>query len=226
MNLNNIENLTKIYAERKLFDGASFSLQDGEKIGVIGINGTGKTTLLRMIMGEEETDEGTVTTANHVVMRYLPQHPEFEPEKSSLECVLEGNVTDENRWSVESDARAMMMRLGIKDFMQPAGQLSGGQRKRLALISVLLSPADILLLDEPTNHLDNDMADWLEDYLKKWRGALIMVTHDRYFLDSVCNRIVEIDKGKIYSYQTNYSGYLELKTQRQEMVGQGWGDGV
>lgn len=217
MNLINIEDLTKIYAERKLFDGASFSLQDGEKIGVIGINGTGKTTLLRMIMGEEETDEGTVTTANHVVMRYLPQHPEFEPEKSSLECVLEGNVTDENRWSVESDARAMMMRLGIKDFMQPARQLSGGQRKRLALISVLLSPADILLLDEPTNHLDNDMADWLEDYLKKWRGALIMVTHDRYFLDSVCNRIVEIDKGKIYSYQTNYSGYLELKTQRQEM---------
>ena len=167
MNLINIEDLTKVYAERKLFDGASFSLQDGEKIGVIGINGTGKTTLLRMIMGEEETDEGTVTTANHVVIRYLPQHPEFEPEKSSLECVLEGNVTDENRWSVESDARAMMMRLGIKDFMQPAGQLSGGQRKRLALISVLLSPADILLLDEPTNHLDNDMADWLEDYLKK-----------------------------------------------------------
>ena len=217
MNLINIENLTKVYTERKLFDGASFSLQDGEKVGIIGINGTGKTTLLRMIMGEEETDEGTVTTANHVVMRYLPQHPEFEPEKSSLECVLEGNVTDENRWSVESDAKAMMMRLGIKDFMQPAGQLSGGQRKRLALISVLLSPADILLLDEPTNHLDNDMADWLEDYLKKWRGALIMVTHDRYFLDSVCNRIVEIDKGKIYSYQANYSGYLELKTQRQEM---------
>lgn len=217
MNLINIENLTKVYTERKLFDGASFSLQDGEKVGIIGVNGTGKTTLLRMIMGEEETDEGTVTTANHVVMRYLPQHPEFEPEKSSLECVLEGNVTDENRWSVESDAKAMMMRLGIKDFMQPAGQLSGGQRKRLALISVLLSPADILLLDEPTNHLDNDMADWLEGYLKKWRGALIMVTHDRYFLDSVCNRIVEIDKGKIYSYQTNYSGYLELKTQRQEM---------
>ena len=205
MNLINIENLTKVYTERKLFDGASFSLQDGEKVGIIGVNGTGKTTLLRMIMGEEETDEGTVTTANHVVMRYLPQHPEFDPEKSSLECVLEGNVTDENRWSVESDAKAMMTRLGIKDFMQPAGQLSGGQRKRLALISVLLSPADILLLDEPT------------DYLKKWRGALIMVTHDRYFLDSVCNRIVEIDKGKIYSYQANYSGYLELKTQRQVM---------
>ena len=217
MNLINIENLTKSYTERKLFDGASFSLQEGEKVGVIGINGTGKTTLLRMIIGEEETDEGTITIANHVVLRYLPQHPEFAPGKSSLECVLEGNVTDENRWSIESDAKAMMTRLGIKDFMQPAGQLSGGQRKRLALISALLSPADILLLDEPTNHLDNDMADWLEDYLKKWRGALIMVTHDRYFLDSVTNRIIEIDKGLIYSYQTNYSGYLELKTQRQEM---------
>lgn len=217
MNLINIENLTKSYTERNLFDNASFSLQEGEKVGVIGINGTGKTTLLRMLAGEEEPDEGTVTMANHVVLRYLPQHPEFAPEKSSLDCVLEGNVTDENQWSIESDAKAMMTRLGIKDFEQPAGQLSGGQRKRLALISVLLSPADILLLDEPTNHLDNDMADWLEEYLKKWRGSLIMVTHDRYFLDSVTNRIIEIDKGSIYSYQTNYSGFLELKTQRQEM---------
>ena len=217
MNLLNIENLTKSYTERKLFDNASFSLQEGEKVGVIGINGTGKTTLLRMIMGEEETDAGTITRANHVVLRYLPQHPEFDPEKSSLECVLEGNVTEENRWSIESEAKAMMNRLGVTDYMQPAGQLSGGQRKRLALISVLLSPADILLLDEPTNHLDNEMADWLEEYLKKWRGSLIMVTHDRYFLDSVTNRIVEIDKGQIYSYQTNYSGFLELKTQRQEM---------
>ncbi|MBO5228522.1 MAG: ABC-F family ATP-binding cassette domain-containing protein [Lachnospiraceae bacterium] len=217
MNLINIEKLSKSYTDSKLFDGASFSLQEGEKIGVIGINGTGKTTLLRMIMGEEEPDEGTATIANHVVLRYLPQHPEFAPDKSSLECVLEGNVTDENRWSIESEAKAMMTRLGIKDFMQPAGQLSGGQRKRLALISVLLSPADILLLDEPTNHLDNEMADWLEEYLKKWRGALIMVTHDRYFLDGVTNRIIEIDKGLIYSYQINYSGYLELKTERQEM---------
>ncbi len=217
MNLLNIEKLTKAYTDNKLFDNASFSLQEGEKVGVIGINGTGKTTLLRMIAGEEELDEGTITMANHVVLRYLPQHPKFAPEKSSLECVLEGNVTDENRWTIESDAKAMMTRLGIKDFGQPAGQLSGGQRKRLALISVLLSPADILLLDEPTNHLDNDMADWLEDYLKKWRSALIMVTHDRYFLDSVTNRIIEIDNGSIYSYQTNYSGFLELKTQREEM---------
>ena len=217
MNLINIEKITKSFTDHRLFDNASFSLQEGEKVGVIGINGTGKTTLLKMMAGLEEPDEGTVTTANHAVIRYLPQHPEFDPAMSSLECVLAGNVTEENRWTIESDAKAMMTRLGIRDFDQPAGQLSGGQRKRLALISVLLSPADILLLDEPTNHLDNDMADWLEDYLKKWRGALVMVTHDRYFLDSVTNRIVEIDKGSIYSYQTNYSGFLELKTQRQEM---------
>lgn len=217
MNLINIENVTKSYTERKLFEDASFSLQEGEKVGVIGINGTGKTTLLKMIMGMEEPEEGNITIANHVVMRYLPQHPEFAADKSSLECVLQGNVTEENRWSIESEAKTMMTRLGIQDFTQPAGQLSGGQRKRLALISALLSPADILLLDEPTNHLDNDMADWLEDYLKKWKGVFLMVTHDRYFLDSVCNRIIEIDKGKIYSYQTNYSGFLELKTERQDM---------
>ena len=217
MNLINIEKITKSYTDRKLFDQASFSLQEGEKIGIIGINGTGKTTLLKMIAGLEEPDAGTITQANHIVIRYLPQHPEFESEKSSLQCVLEGNVTEENQWSIESEAKSMMTKLGIVDFEQPAGELSGGQRKRLALISVLLSPADVLLLDEPTNHLDNDMADWLEDYLKKWRGALIMITHDRYFLDSVTNRIVEIDKGATYSYETNYSGFLELKTQREEM---------
>lgn len=217
MNLINMENITKGYTEHKLFEHASFSLQEGEKVGVIGINGTGKTTLLKMLAREEEPDEGTITTANHVVIRYLRQHPEFDPEMSGLECVLAGNESEENRWTIESDAKAMMTRLGIKDFEQPAGQLSGGQRKRLALISVLLSPADILLLDEPTNHLDNEMADWLEDFLKKRKGALIMVTHDRYFLDSVTNRIIEIDKGSIYSYQTNYSGFLELKTEREEM---------
>lgn len=217
MNILNIEHISKIYGEKKVFDDISYGIHEGDKIGIIGINGTGKTTLLRMLAGEEEPDEGTVTMANHIVLRYLPQHPEFAPEKSSLNCVLEGNVTDENQWTIESDAKVMMTRLGIKDFEQPTGQLSGGQRKRLALISVLLSPADILLLDEPTNHLDNDMADWLEEYLKKWKGSLVMVTHDRYFLDGVTNRIIEIDKGSIYSYQTNYSGFLELKTQRQEM---------
>ena len=217
MNLINIEKITKSFTDHKLFDNASFSLQEGEKVGIIGINGTGKTTLLKMMAGLEEPDEGSITTANHAVIRYLPQHPEFDPAMSSLECVLAGNVSEENRWTIESDAKAMMTRLGIRDFAQPAGQLSGGQRKRLALISVLLSPADILLLDEPTNHLDNEMADWLEDYLKKWKGALVMVTHDRYFLDSVTSRIAEIDKGAIYSYQSNYSGFLELKTQREEM---------
>lgn len=217
MNIISLEHITKSFTGKNLLEDASFFLHEGEKVGLIGINGTGKSTLLRLIMGMEEPDQGTITIANHVVLRYLPQHPEFAPEKSSLDCVLEGNITEENEWSIESDARAMMMRLGITDLMQPAGQLSGGQRKRLALISTLLSPADVLLLDEPTNHLDSEMADWLEEYLKKWKGALIMVTHDRYFLDSVTNRIVEVDKGSIYSYQTNYSGYLELKTQRQDM---------
>lgn len=217
MNLITAEKITKVFAERKVFNQASFFLQEGEKVGIIGTNGTGKTTLLKMLAGMEEPDEGTITTANHVVIRYLPQHPQFDPEMSSLECVLAGNESEENRWTLESDAKAMMTRLGIRDVYQPAGQLSGGQRKRLALISVLLSSADILLLDEPTNHLDNDMADWLEDYLKKWRGSLVMVTHDRYFLDSVCSRIVEIDHGSVYSYQTNYSGFLELKAQREEM---------
>ncbi len=217
MNLINVENLIKAYGDRRLFDSSSFSVQEGEKVGIVGINGTGKSTLLKILAGEEEPDEGTVTMANHVVLRYLPQRPVFDGAKTVLNCVLEGNVTEENRWTIESDAKAMLNRLGIGRWEQPAGELSGGQRKRLALISVLLSPADILLLDEPTNHLDNEMADWLEDYLKKRKGALIMVTHDRYFLDSVCNRIVEIDKGHIYSYQTNYSGFLEKKAEREEM---------
>ena len=217
MNLINAEKITKVFAERSILHNASFSLQEGEKVGIVGINGAGKTTLLRILAGIEEPDDGTVTMANHVVVRYLPQHPEFDPGMSGLACVLEGNAAEENRWNLEADAKAMMTRLGITDFEQPAGQLSGGQRKRLALISALLSPADVLLLDEPTNHLDNEMADWLEEYLKKQKTALIMVTHDRYFLDSVCNRIAEIDKGSVYSYQTNYSGFLELKAQREEM---------
>ena len=218
MNLLNIESMSKSYTERMLFDHADFSLQEGEKVGIIGINGTGKSTLLKILAGEEEADSGTITVANHVVIRYLPQQPIFDPEKTVLDCVLADNSTEENRWTLESDAKSMMTRLGITDFEQPAGQLSGGQRKRLALISVLLAPADILLLDEPTNHLDNKMAEWLEEYLKSYRGSLIMVTHDRYFLDSVCNRIIEIDKGHIYSYQTNYSGFLTLKTEREEMA--------
>ncbi len=215
MNIINLENITKSYTERKLLDNASFYLQEGEKVGVIGINGTGKSTLLKIIAGIEEPDEGTVTKANHVVVRYLPQSPVFDPELSVLESVM---AQCNSEFVGESDAKAMMTRLGIYNFVQKTGELSGGQRKRLALVAALLVPCDVLILDEPTNHLDSSMADWLESYLKKWRGALIMITHDRYFLDSVCNRIVEVDKGAIYSYDTNYSGYLARKAEREESV--------
>ena len=221
MNLINIENVTKSYTERKLFEDASFSLQEGEKVGVIGINGTGKTTLLKMIMGTEEPEEGNITIANHVVMRYLPQHPEFAADKSSLECVLQGNVTEENRWSIESEAKTMMTRLGIQDFTQPAGQLSGGQRKRLALISALLSPADILLLDEPTNHLDMESIRWLETFLLNYKGAVIIVSHDRYFLDRVVTKVVELFKHQAFVYQGNYSAFAQKKAKvREDMLKQ------
>ena len=215
MNLINIENVTKAYTERKLLDSASFSLQDGEKVGVIGINGTGKSTLLKIIAGIEEPDEGSVVRANHIVVRYLPQNPVFDGNMTILEAVLAGaDVSDS--WTVESDAKSLLTKLGITDFTQKVGELSGGQRKRLALVAAVVVPCDVLILDEPTNHLDSAMSDWLEDFLKKWRGALVMVTHDRYFLDAVCSRIVEVDKGAVYSYDTNYSGYLERKAAREE----------
>ena len=218
MNILTVDNITKSYGVRKIFDGASFFLQEGEKAGIIGINGTGKSTLLKMIAGLEEADDGTVIKANHCLVRYLPQNPEFAPEETVLEAVLRGNRVEENAGTIEADAKSMLTKLGVTEFDQPCGQLSGGQRKRLALVSVLLSPAEILLLDEPTNHLDNSMSDWLEDQLRRRKGAMIMVTHDRYFLDSVTDRILELDKGKIYSYDANYSGYLELKMQREEMA--------
>lgn len=236
LNIIGVENITKSYTERKLFDKASFYLQEGEKVGVIGINGTGKSTLLKILAGLEEPEEGNVTKANHIVVKYLPQNPVFNPKMSVIDSVLAGciqntvgsmayeiqnagNVAkkfpEDGNWNLESDAKSMMTRLGIYDFAQKTGELSGGQRKRLALVAALLVPCDVLILDEPTNHLDSTMADWLEDFLKRWRGALVMVTHDRYFLDSVCNRIVEVDKGAIYSYDTNYSGYLERKAERE-----------
>lgn len=218
MNILTIDNITKSYGVRKIFDGASFFLQEGEKAGIIGINGTGKSTLLKMIAGLEEADDGTVIKANHCLVRYLPQNPEFAPEETVLEAVLRGNRVEENAGTIEADAKSMLTKLGVTEFDQPCGQLSGGQRKRLALVSVLLSPAEILLLDEPTNHLDNSMSDWLEEQLRRRKGAMIMVTHDRYFLDSVTDRILELDKGKIFSYDANYSGYLELKMQREEMA--------
>ncbi len=217
MNLINIENITKYFTDTPLFENASFTVDEAEKIGIIGINGTGKTTLLKMLVGMEEPDTGTVTRANNIVVRYLPQTPDFHKDTTVLEAVMEGNRTHENEWSLESDAKTMLQRLGIVDYDLKVDTMSGGQRKRVALANTLLSKADILVLDEPTNHLDSAMADWLEEYLRAYKGALVMVTHDRYFLDSVSNRIVEIDKGKIYSYQTNYTGFLELKAQREDM---------
>lgn len=219
MNILSIDNITKAYGERKLFDETSFFMQEGEKVGIIGINGTGKSTLLKMIAGLEETDEGSITYANHIVVSYLPQLPEFEAEDTVLEAVLKKgressrSYEDELR---EVEAKSMLTRLGVLDLEAKCGTLSGGERKRLALVAALLSPSDLLILDEPTNHLDADMADWLEEELKRRNGGILMVTHDRYFLDSVADRIIEIDKGKIYSYQTNYSGYLELKASREE----------
>ena len=178
--------------------------------------------------GLEEPDAGNVVRANHLVIRYLPQMPEFDPQKGALENVLSyaqiGSVHQQEdregheKWNLESNAKSMMTRLGIYNFDEPVGHLSGGQRKRLALVAVLLTPCDVLLLDEPTNHLDAEMAEWLENYLKNYRGAMVMVTHDRYFLDSVCNRIVEVDKGQIYSYETNYSGYLAAKQEREDIA--------
>lgn len=218
MNLINIENITKSYTDSLLFDDASFSVNEQEKVGIIGINGTGKTTLLKMIVGLEQPDKGTITRANHIVIRYLSQHPIFDEGATALECVMKNNLTHDNEWSLESEAKSMLQKLGITDYSQKVENLSGGQRKRIALANTLLSQADVLVLDEPTNHLDSSMADWLEEYLKGFRGALVMVTHDRYFLDSVSNRIVEIDKGKTYSYHTNYSGFLELKAEREEMA--------
>lgn len=218
MNLINIENIVKSYTDSLLFDDASFTVDEGEKVGIIGINGTGKTTLLRMLVGLEEPEKGTITRANHIVIRYLPQNPVFKKGATVLECVMENNRNEHNEWSLESEAKSMLQKLGIEDYDKEVDYLSGGQRKRIALANTLLSQADVLVLDEPTNHLDSSMADWLEEYLKKYRGALVMVTHDRYFLDSVSNRIVEIDKAKTYSYQTNYSGFLQLKAEREEMA--------
>lgn len=216
MNLLSLENITKAYTERVLLDGASFFLQEGEKVGIIGINGTGKSTLLKLAAGLEEPDTGSCIKANHVVIRYLPQTPEFDDSCTVWEHV-EKKISESTQWDMEGEAKSMLQTLGIVRLEQKISELSGGQRKRLALAEILMQPCDILVLDEPTNHLDHAMAAWLEEYLKRWRGSLIMVTHDRYFLDSVSNRIVEIDKGKIYSYDTNYSGFLELKAQREEM---------
>lgn len=217
MNLLTIENLTHSYTERKLFDHTDFSMSKGEKIGLIGINGTGKTTLLKIAAGLEIPDEGTVTKGGQVTIRFLTQNPEFDEDMTALDAVIKNNKNPVNEWSIESQAKSMLNKLEIVDFYQKISELSGGQKKRVALAEVLLSTAEILILDEPTNHLDSAMSEWLEEYLNQMKGSLIMVTHDRYFLDRVTNRIVELDKGKIYSYPGNYSEFVRLKEARQNM---------
>lgn len=214
MNILSLENITHSYTERKLFDKASFYLHEGEKVGIIGINGTGKSTLLKIMAGLEIPDEGQVIKAANMMIHYLPQNPIFNEEDTVLESVQNMIHHHANEDELVK-AKAMMTRLGITDFEQKTSELSGGQRKRLALVSVLITPCDILILDEPTNHLDSEMAEWLENQLRGFRGALVMVTHDRYFLDSVTNRIIELDKGKIYSYNEKYSGFLERKAERE-----------
>ncbi len=217
MNILSVENITHSYTERKLFDDTSFYLHEGEKVGVIGINGTGKSTLLKIMAGLEVPDSGQVIRASNIMIHYLPQNPKFNGEDTVIESVqnMVHHHANENELVM---AKSMMTKLGITDFNQKTSELSGGQRKRLALVSVLITPCDILILDEPTNHLDSEMADWLENQLKAFKGALVMVTHDRYFLDSVTNRIIELDKGKIYSYDEKYSGFLQRKVEREDSL--------
>lgn len=217
MNLLTAEHLTKSYTERLLFDDTDFSINDGEKIGLIGVNGTGKSTLLKIVAGLEEPDRGNVVRGRNLDIRYLPQNPVFCDGDTVLQSVLRDNEGHAHVWDLESQAKSMLNKLGITDHGAKMETLSGGQKKRVALAGVLLSTAELLVLDEPTNHLDSEMADWLEDYLKRFKGALLMITHDRYFLDSVTNRIVELDNGKLYSYQANYEGFLELKAERMDM---------
>lgn len=247
MNLLNVENISKSYNEKQLFKNINLGINEGDKIGLIGINGTGKTTLLKIIAGMEEADEGAVVKGSSVRIEYLPQKISFDPNATVEEQVFKGNsknmilirqyheaisnpntsseellkLTNEmdamNLWNLENEAKAVLTKLGISDFKAKVESLSGGQKKRIALASALINPSDLLILDEPTNHLDNDTIEWLEEYLGKRKGALLMITHDRYFLDMVVNKIIELDNGNLYSYEGNYNNYLEKKLEREEM---------
>lgn len=252
MNILTAESLTKSHGVKVLFKDITFGIAEGEKIGIIGVNGTGKSTLLKILAGEEKAEGGQVITSNTMHLEYLPQDPNFEDNATVLQQVFKGNslimkllreyemALDKlnrdpnnavyqnslmtlgqrmdalNAWQLESEAKTILTKLGITQFDSLVGTLSGGQRKRVALASALINPADLLILDEPTNHIDNETVDWLEQYLNKRKGALLMITHDRYFLDRVVNRIFELDQGKLYPYPGNYSRYLELKAERVE----------
>lgn len=245
MNLLSAEGITKSYSEKKLFNNISLGINDGDKIGLIGINGTGKSTLLKVIAGVEETDEGRIIRSNALQIEYLSQNPDFEEENTVLQQVFKGSspvmnllrqyeealdnkasseelmkLTQQidllNGWTLESEAKSILSKLGIVDFNRKVGTLSGGQKKRVALATALIQPSNLLILDEPTNHLDNDTIDWLEQYLNKRKGAILMITHDRYFLDRVANVIIELDRGNLYTYKGNYTDFLEKKAERIE----------
>ena len=218
MNLLTMEHIIKSYTDRILLNDIGFSISENEKIGVIGINGMGKSTLLKVVAGIEPYDSGKISMRSQVKICYLPQAPVFESGTTVLKAAVEGNIDEMNQWTVEADAKAMLNQLGFTEYDEKIEHMSGGQKKRIALVNALLTSADILVLDEPTNHLDNAMSEWLEEYLIQFRGAVLMVTHDRYFLDRVVNRIVEVDNGKLYSYPGNYSEFVRLKEERQNMA--------
>lgn len=211
------EHLSINFGSRQLLDDVNFYLNEGDKVGVIGINGTGKSTFLKVLSGVTEPDGGTISRNPNVQVSLLPQNPVMEESATVLEQVFL-HFPAEFRELNEYEAKAMLNRLGITDFAQKVGTLSGGQRKRVALAAALIHPADVLILDEPTNHLDSEMVAWLEDWLRRFKGGLVMVTHDRYFLERVVNHITELSRGKLYHYEANYSKYLELREQRAEMV--------
>lgn len=221
----NAENLSKGYSDRQLLDGCSLAINEGDKIGLIGVNGTGKSTLLKIIAGLDFPDSGTVTRAGGVRVAYLPQNPVFSENATVLEQVMKGVAISEElaeeakvrQQADEYQCKTILTKLGLSDYDQTISLLSGGQKRRVAMACALAAEAEVLILDEPTNHIDSEMVDWLESYLKRFAGAVLMVTHDRYFLERVVNRIVELDHGKLYSYPANYSQYLELKAQREEM---------
>lgn len=211
------EKIEKSYGIKPLLEGASLYLSRGDKVGVVGLNGMGKSTLLKIIAGVEQYDSGSITKIPHLVIHYLPQQPDMQAGNTVLQQVFLG-ASEELRQMKEYEAKSILTKLGISDFQQDVSTLSGGQKKRVAIASALATPCDLLILDEPTNHLDHHMVAWLEQTLQKFRGALLMITHDRYFLDRVSNKILEVNNGQIYQYESNYFGYLESKAQREEMA--------
>ena len=216
MNILNVENVSKTYMSKPVLNGVSVGISDTDKIGVVGINGTGKSTLLAIAAGTVEPDSGQVVMNNNLRISYLPQNPVFDMGKSLLENITDKIYAGGDHWDKMGEIKANLVKFGIDDPECSPEILSGGQKKRAALVAAVMTPSDLLILDEPTNHLDSEMIEWLEDFLKRFKGALLMITHDRYFLDEVTNQIIEIDKGNTYRYEANYSGFLELKEQRLE----------